>query len=89
MTELVPGGGGYIGSHTCTALPAASHQPVVYDNLIRENSWAIRWGDWVESDIAYQDRIAETIRKYNIDAILHFVPFGYVGESIGSPKPDD
>jgi len=43
-TVLVTGGAGYIGSHTCKALAAAGHRPVVYDNLSNGHHWAAKWG---------------------------------------------
>lgn len=85
MNVLVTGGAGYIGSHTCKALIEAGHRPVVYDNLVRGNRWAIRWGDWVQGDIADRDRVRNAIQSYRINTILHFAAFGYVGESVVNP----
>ena len=53
MTQsiLVTGGAGYVGSHACEALAAAGYRPVVYDNLSRGHSEAVRWGPLVEGDL--------------------------------------
>ena len=41
MRVLVTGGAGYIGSHTVKALIEAKHQPVVLDNLVYGNRYAV------------------------------------------------
>ena len=42
MKVLVCGGAGYIGSHTCVALAARGHVPVVFDNLCNASAEAVR-----------------------------------------------
>jgi UDP-glucose 4-epimerase len=42
MNILVTGGAGYIGSHTCKALPVRGYVPIMYDNLSRGNRWAVK-----------------------------------------------
>ena len=49
---LVTGGAGYIGSHTCKALHAAGHIPIVVDNLGNGHRDAVRWGPFEEGDRA-------------------------------------
>jgi UDP-glucose-4-epimerase GalE len=82
---LVTGGAGYIGSHTAKALAARGFTPVVYDNLVYGHRWAVQWGPFVEGDIRDRARLVETLRRYDIFAVLHFAAFAYVGESIKSP----
>jgi UDP-glucose-4-epimerase GalE len=83
---LIVGGAGYIGSHTAKALAADGFVPVTYDNLIYGHRWAVQWGPFVEGDIRDREKLVETIRRYEICAIVHFAAFAYVGESIMRPE---
>lgn len=82
---LVTGGAGYIGSHTAKALSARGFTPVVYDNLVYGHRWAVQWGPFIEGDIRDRARLVDTLRSYDISAVLHFAAFAYVGESMRSP----
>jgi UDP-glucose-4-epimerase GalE len=82
---LVTGGAGYIGSHTAKALFARGLTPVVYDNLVYGHRGAVQWGPFVEGDIRDRARLVDTLRRYNISAVLHFAAFAYVAESMKSP----
>jgi UDP-arabinose 4-epimerase len=82
---LVTGGAGYIGSHTAKALAARGFTPVVYDNLIYGHRSAVQWGPFIEGDIRDRVRLVDTLRNYDISAVLHFAAFAYVGESMRSP----
>lgn len=83
---LVTGGAGYIGSHACKALAQAGFTPIAYDNLIYGHREAVRWGPLIEADIADRSRLAETIRRHDITAVMHFAAFAYVGESMTKPE---
>jgi UDP-arabinose 4-epimerase len=83
---LVTGGAGYIGSHACKALAAAGYTPVVFDNLIYGHRDAVRWGPFVEGDLAERALLAQTLRRFDIAGVLHFAAFGYVGESMTKPE---
>ena len=82
---LVTGGAGYIGSHACKALAGAGYLPVVYDNLSRGHREAVRWGPLVEGDLADGRHLAETLRRHDIAAVMHFAAYAYVGESMAQP----
>ncbi len=82
---LVTGGAGYIGSHACKALAAAGYRPVTLDNQVHGHRGAVRWGPFVEGELADQRLISETIRRHDIDAVMHFAAFAYVGESMAKP----
>jgi UDP-arabinose 4-epimerase len=82
---LVTGGAGYIGSHTCKALAKSGIEPIVYDNLSNGHRRAVRWGPLVVGDIADRHKVAETIRQYRPEAVIHFAAFAYVGESVTDP----
>ncbi|WP_199489984.1 UDP-glucose 4-epimerase GalE [Meiothermus sp. QL-1] len=85
MNVLVVGGAGYIGSHTAKALHRAGFTPVVFDNLVYGHRWAVRWGPFVEADLADKAAILEALRRYRIEAVIHFAAYAYVGESMQNP----
>ena len=82
---LVTGGAGYIGSHTCKALAAAGYLPVAYDNLVHGHTWAVKWGPFVQGDVADAERLLHTLRTHEIESVIHFAAFAYVGESMAKP----
>jgi UDP-glucose-4-epimerase GalE len=86
MHVLVTGGAGYIGSHAAKALAKAGYVPVTYDNLVYGHREAVRWGPFVEADLADKPRLLETMRRYEIGAVMHFAAFAYVGESMTKPQ---
>jgi UDP-glucose-4-epimerase GalE len=83
---LVTGGAGYIGSQAAKTLAGAGFTPVVYDSLVRGHRDAVRWGPFIEGDIGDKAKLLETIRRYDIGALLHFAAFAYVGESMQQPE---
>jgi UDP-arabinose 4-epimerase len=82
---LVTGGAGYIGSHTCKALASAGYTPVTLDNLVYGHKWAVKWGPLIEGDLADDALVRNTLRKYDIEAVIHFAAYAYVGESMQEP----
>lgn len=83
---LVTGGAGYIGSHCCKALAEAGCTPVTFDNLSRGHADAVKWGPLVEADLRDRARVLAALREHEIEAVVHFAAFAYVGESVGSPQ---
>jgi UDP-glucose-4-epimerase GalE len=83
---MVTGGAGYIGSHACKALARAGYDPIAYDSLVRGHREAVRWGPLVEGDLADQALLVETIRRFQVAAVMHFAAFAYVGESMTQPE---
>jgi UDP-glucose-4-epimerase GalE len=83
---MVTGGAGYIGSHACKALADAGYDPIAYDSLVRGHREAVRWGPLVEGDLADQALLVETIRRFQVAAVMHFAAFAYVGESMTQPE---
>ena len=82
---LVTGGAGYIGSHACKALARAGYRPVTYDSLVLGHREAVRWGPLVEADLADGERVADTLKRYDISAVMHFAGLISVGESVTNP----
>ena len=85
-TILVTGGAGYIGSHACKALARAGYRPVVYDNLSRGHRDAVRWGPFIEGDLADRNQLVAALRREQVDAVMHFAAYAYVGESVQDPS---
>jgi UDP-arabinose 4-epimerase len=83
---LVTGGAGYIGSHACKALARAGYTPVAYDSLVYGHRRAVRWGPFVEADLADKEALRATLRTHDIAAVMHFAAFAYVGESMEKPQ---
>lgn len=82
---LVTGGAGYIGSHTCKTLAQSGFLPVTYDNLVYGHRWAVKWGPFVEGDLADKELLIKTIEDYKIQSVIHFAAYAYVGESMQDP----
>ncbi|HYM33353.1 MAG TPA: UDP-glucose 4-epimerase GalE [Candidatus Cybelea sp.] len=85
-TVLVTGGAGYIGSHACKALAKAGYTPLAYDSLVYGHSEAVRWGPLVVGDLADRDLLGDSIRRFDVTAVMHFAAFAFVGESMTRPE---
>jgi UDP-glucose 4-epimerase len=85
---LVTGGAGYIGSHVCKALAAAGYFPVVFDNLVYGHTWAVKWGPLVIGALADKELLSQSIKKFQISAVIHLAAYAYVGESVINPAQE-
>jgi UDP-glucose 4-epimerase len=85
MRVLVAGGAGYIGSNMTAMLSAAGLQPVVFDNLGKGHRAAVSKAEFVEGDLADYELLVETLKKYNIETVMHFAALIEVGESVQVP----
>lgn len=86
MSVLVTGGAGYIGSHTVKLLDEKGYDVVVFDNLSRGHIESLPKNAKFENiDLLNSPRLKEDIKKYNIDAVIHFAALAYVGESVERP----
>ena len=86
MNVLVVGGAGYIGSHCVRQLLAAGHRPVVLDNLVFGHRGAIAAGvPLYPADLGDEAAVGEILKREEIEAVMHFAAFAYVGESVNDP----
>jgi len=85
MKVLVCGGAGYIGSNMTALLAATGHEPVVFDNLSKGHRAAVRDARLIEGDLADYDKLVDTFRRFDIEAVMHFAAFIEVGESVQAP----
>lgn len=83
---LVTGGAGYIGSHTVLKLKEAGYFTVVYDNFSKGHEEFVFSDELVKGDIHNSKLVKETVKKYNIDAVMHFAAFIEAGESMQKPE---
>ena len=83
---LVTGGAGYIGSHTAKALAEAGFEPVVFDHLEGGFKHNVQWGPLFEDDLANTAAIRRAIEEAQIEAVIHFAAYAYVGESMRKPR---
>ncbi len=85
-TVLVTGGAGYIGSHAVLALLDAEYPVVVLDNLVTGFRWAVDpRATFVEGAIDDDAFVRDTLRRHDIDAIMHFAGSIIVPESVENP----
>ncbi len=87
MNVLIAGGAGYIGSHTVKRLKEAGHSPVIYDNLSRGHREVaqILSVPAVFADLNDRPKLVQALRDHQIECIMHFAAFCYVGESVEKP----
>ncbi len=86
MIVMVTGGAGYIGSHTVRQLRKAGCRVLVYDNLSRGHKKAVIDFPLVEGDTADIHKLSYTLRKYQVNAVMHFADKSLVGKSVGQPN---
>jgi UDP-glucose 4-epimerase len=86
MTVLVTGGAGYIGSHMVWRLLDQGEDVVVLDRLSTGFHWAVpAEAELVVGDIADQELVEATIRRRDVDAIIHFAGSIVVPDSVADP----
>lgn len=93
MAILLPGGAGYIGSHTAVELLNEGKEIIIVDNFsnskpsVLESIRKITGKDFKFYELDYLNReVLEKVFKENkIDAVLNFAGYKAVGESVQKP----
>lgn len=86
MAILVCGGAGYIGSHINKELSKQGYETIVFDNLVYGHREAVRWGKFIQGDLANIADIEAVFSQHKIEAVFHFAAYAYVGESVAEPE---
>jgi len=85
MRILVCGGAGYIGSNMTAMLHDERFEPVVFDNLSTGHRSAVQKTEFIEGDLADYKLLVKTLKKYKIEAVMHFAALIEVAESLQQP----
>ena len=93
MAILLPGGAGYIGSHTAVELLNAGKEIVILDNFsnskpeVLEKIKKITGKDFKFYEMDYRDKekLEKVFTKNDIEAVLNFAGYKAVGESVQKP----
>jgi UDP-glucose-4-epimerase GalE len=86
VSILITGGAGYIGSQTAKRVARAGLTPVVLDNLVYGHRQAVKWGPFVEGDLADSALVKQALVDHEVTSVIHFAAYAYVGESVSSPR---
>ncbi len=85
MQVLVTGGAGYIGSQVIKQLNQQGYETIAYDNLSYGYRESVRWGEFIEGDLADTDKLERVFHEHNICVVMHFAAFISAGESVIDP----
>ena len=93
MAVLLPGGTGYIGSHTAVELLNSGKEIVIIDNFsnskpeVLEKIKKITGKDFKFYEMDYRDKekLEKVFTENNIEAVLNFAGYKAVGESVQKP----
>ena len=93
MAILLPGGAGYIGSHTAIELLEEGKEIIIIDNFSNSNSKVldaikkITGKDFKFYEIDYKDKekLEKVFEENEIEAVINFAGFKAVGESVQKP----
>ena len=89
MAILVTGGAGYIGSHAVLALQQAGYEVIILDNLVYGHSDLVETvlrTKLIVGDTRDSNLLKQIFSNYEIDAVMHFAAYAYVGESVTKPE---
>lgn len=86
MAVLICGGAGYIGSHANKLLSKMGYETVVFDNLVYGHGEAVKWGTFIKGDLKDLNTLDAVFEKHQIEAVMHFAAYAYVGESVIDPE---
>lgn len=93
MAILLPGGAGYIGSHTAVELLKRGKEIVILDNFsnskpeVLDKIKQITGKDFkfYELDYTNKEEVEKVFKENNIEAVINFAGYKAVGESVRKP----
>ncbi len=83
---LIAGGAGYVGAHVNKILNQQGYETLILDNLSYGHPEFTRWGTFIEGDLDSPELLDKIFQEYDIDAVMDFAAFTYVGESVEDPQ---
>jgi len=86
MNIFVTGGAGYVGSACLRWLVKGGHNAVAFDNLKEGHAGAVPAGRLIVGDIADSAAVETLLKRFKIEAVMHFAAATYVGESVTDPE---
>ena len=93
MAILLPGGAGYIGSHTAIELLKKGYEIVIIDNFSNSNPKVLeaikkitgKEFKFYEMDYMDREKLEKVFEENKIDAVINFAGYKAVGESVQKP----
>ncbi len=93
MSILLPGGAGFIGSHTAVELLNSGREIVIIDNFSNSKPEAIeaikkitgKDFKFYEIDYLDKEKVRKVFEENNIEAVINFAGYKAVGESVKKP----
>ena len=93
MAILLPGGAGYIGSHTAVELLKAGKEIIIIDNFSNSTPKALeaikkitgKDFKFYEMDYANKEELEKVFKENKRDAVINFAGYKAVGESVQKP----
>ncbi len=93
MAILLPGGAGYIGSHTAVELLKAGKEIIIIDNFSNSNPEVLdkikqitgKEFKFYELDYLDREKLEKVFEENKIEAVLNFAGYKAVGESVQKP----
>ena len=86
MTVLVTGGAGYIGSHLVRLLRERGREVVVLDSMEFGHAAAVGDVPLERGSVGNHAKVADIVRCYGVDAVVHFAAYKSPGESMFAPE---
>ena len=86
QTILIPGGAGYIGSHTAYLLSQKGYTVIILDKFVHKQQFSHSWAKVIKGDFSDRKVLTDIFNRYNIDAVMHFAAWIEVGESVKHPQ---
>ena len=85
MKVLIPGGAGYIGSHTVKHVQDLGHEVTVIDDFSTGNDFAVSDCEVIRLNLLDNDKLLKALKGRQFDGAIHFAAKSLVEESINKP----